>query len=273
MNQVFKGIIRDINALGSFTEPRGQQVKELLMDKRKINSLYPIVDLEQRPFNWKYFAGELSWYLKKDCDISYISKYSKFWSNITNPDSNEINSNYGNLLFNEQLKWVIDSLNADENTRQAIAFLNQPKYQFKDNKDFVCTMYLNFFIRDNKLHMKVNMRSNDIFYGLTFDAPFFSFVHQHVLMLLDKKYELGDYYHCADNIHYYDKHSELANDIVNRFNHSEELNRLELKKPLFNYVDGEWSLTPFGRRFIKEVDMQSDDATQDDYKKIIKRYM
>ena len=32
-----------------------------------------------------------------------------------------------------------------ENSRQAIMFFNQPKFQFKENKDFVCTMYANFF--------------------------------------------------------------------------------------------------------------------------------
>jgi thymidylate synthase len=273
MNREFQEIIKGINALGSFNEPRGLEVQEQLLAIRKINPLYPIADFESRPFNWKYFAGELAWYLKRDNDIEYISQFSNFWSKITNPNSNEINSNYGTLLFGEQLQWVVDSLSNDRNTRQAIAMLNQPKFQFKDNKDFVCTMYLNFWIRDNKLHMKVQMRSNDIFYGLTYDAPFFSFVHQHVLAMYLERHndylKLGDYYHCADNIHYYKPFFNIASDIINE--RPKEPIRMQFKK-LFT-CDGGYQLTPFGRRFIKEVDLLlSIDATPDDWKKMVLQY-
>ena len=135
----------------------------------------------------------------------------------TNPGTNEINSNYGSLVIGEQLEWVINSLRSDKNTRQAIAFFNRPQFQFEGNKDFVCTMYANFFIRNNKLNMKVQMRSNDMFYGLTFDAPFFAFLHQsvyHCLLDLYTDLELGNYYHCADNMHFYEKHFNLAEKII-----------------------------------------------------------
>ena len=179
---VFQHLIKDISENGVECKPRDMKVKEQLFTKLPINPILPFANYEARKFNWKYFAGELAWYLRKDNDVDYISQFSGFWSTLTNPDSNEINSNYGSLLFGEQLNWVVESLKKDKHTRQAIAFLNQPKFQFEGNKDFVCTMYLNFFIRDNKLFMKVQMRSNDIFYGLTFDAPFFAFVHQHVYL-------------------------------------------------------------------------------------------
>lgn len=51
-----------------------------------------------------------------------------------------------------------------------------------------------------------------------YDAPFFSFVHQHMyLWLKETKYpelELGTYYHYADNIHYYERHFAVANKIL-----------------------------------------------------------
>ena len=77
-------------------------------------------------------------------------------------------------------------------------------------------MYANFFIRNNALHMKIQMRSNDIFYGLTFDAPFFSFLQQSVYLKLKETYpdlELGMYYHYADNLHFYERHFDLASEI------------------------------------------------------------
>ena len=234
--------------------PRDLAVKEQLFTKLPINPTMPFADYKSRAFNWKYFAGELAWYLRKDNNVDYIGQFSGFWSTLTNPDSNEINSNYGSLLFGEQLHWVVKSLKNDKNTRQAIAFLNQPKFQFEDNKDFVCTMYLNFFIRDNKLFMKVQMRSNDVFYGLTFDAPFFALVHQHVYLWIKDTYpdlEIGYYWHFSDNTHFYERHFELAKDIVHEDINASDENKMELTTPLFNVNDSGMELTSYGKLFLQ----------------------
>ena len=276
-NSVFKNIIEDIIEIGTTSQPRDMRVNELSIDTREFNPTQTIANFENRKFNWKYFAGELAWYLNRDRDVDYISNFSGFWAHLTNPNSNEINSNYGSLLFGDQLKWVVDSLKADKNTRQAIAFLNQPKFQFEGNKDFVCTMYMNFFIRNNKLNMKVQMRSNDVFYGLTFDAPFFGLIHQHMRLWLLEEYpdlELGTYYHCADNIHYYERHFELADKIKKEKNSSTYV--MNLNKPLF-YIDenGKSQLTIHGSNFIEDVNsaIGTDQFTQEYYYNIISKYL
>tara|TARA_R110002073_G_scaffold323571_1_gene500980 strand:+ start:1290 stop:2177 length:888 start_codon:yes stop_codon:yes gene_type:complete len=262
----FKGIISEIESSRMESNPRDLKVKESLLTTLPIDSTLPFANFRNRKFNFSYFAGELAWYLKKDNNIDYISDYSGFWKNITNPGTNEINSNYGSLLFGEQLNWVVESLKSDKNSRQAIAFLNQPKFQFKGNKDFVCTMYLNFFIRNNKLHMKVQMRSNDIFYGLTFDAPFFAFVHQHVLLWIKDTYsdlELGTYYHSADNTHFYERHFELANRISSEDTSCNEEYSMKLTEPMFNVNPDGMELTSSGERFIKmleDFDPKSEDS-------------
>jgi len=281
-SETFISLIRDIERKGSISQPRDLKVKELIYGQIDVDSTRPIANFEDRKFNFKYFAGELAWYLQKDTNIDYINKFSNFWKNITNPGTNEINSNYGALLFNDQLAWCLDSLKKDKNTRQAIAFLNQPKYQFEGNKDFVCTMYLNFFIRDNKLNMKVQMRSNDIFYGLTFDAPFFAFVHQHMyLWLKEEAYtnlELGTYTHFADNIHFYQHHFELANKI--KFNGSASIQyEMILKKPLFYYhqqINGklEQITCAKGLDFIKKVNALVElEASQEQYRELLSEYL
>jgi thymidylate synthase len=255
-NKEFKDLINNIETNGDVTQPRDMKVKELTVQTLEFNPTEPFANFNKRKFNWKYFAGELAWYMRKDRDVDYIGQFSGMWSTLTNPDSNEINSNYGYLLFNDQLQWVLDSLKADKNTRQAIAFLNQPKFQFKGNKDFVCTMYLNFFIRDNKLNMKVQMRSNDIFYGLTFDAPFFAFVQQHMRLWLLETYpdlELGTYYHCADNIHFYERHFDLADNILNDTEDSNEYT-MNIEKPLFLLRYNNMLLTEHGSNLLSEVD-------------------
>ena len=273
----FTGIINKINDTGSESQPRNLKVRELIYGQFDVDSTLPFASFKDRAFNWKYFAGEVAWYLKKDCDIDYINKFSNFWKGITNPNSNNINSNYGSLLFGSQLKWCLDSLKSDDNTRQAIAFLNQPKFQFEGNKDFVCTMYLNFFIRDNKLNMKVQMRSNDIFYGLTFDAPFFAVVHQHMLLWLKESkptLELGTYTHFADNIHYYERHFELSEQILTN-GPSDNQYEMNIKQPLFNLTDTGIEYTESGLSFIREVDLMSENenAKNKNYLEILSKYL
>ncbi len=282
-SKVFRDTINDIENNEQESSPRGLKVKENLLATLPINPLYPIANFSDRAFNWKYFAGELAWYLKKDRDIEYINNFSSFWKNITNPGTNEINSNYGSLVLNEQLEWVIESLIKDRNSRQAIAFFNRPQFQFEGNKDFVCTMYANFFIRNNKLHMKIQMRSNDIFYGLTFDAPFFSFLHQTVYQAVWKErvlngeddiLELGTYYHCADNIHFYERHFELANKIKSADNKFDEYS-LKLRKTFIEYTKEGLQLTEAAKDFIDDVDFSIEatgNTDQEYYKGLIDKY-
>ena len=277
-NQFIDTII-DIESDGDVSQPRDLKVKELQFVHIAIDPTRPIADFEARGFNWKYLAGEMAWYLKKDRDVDYIGQFSGFWSNITNPNTNEINSNYGSLVFNkEQFGWAVDSLLKDKNSRQAIMFFNQPKFQFEGNKDFVCTMYANFFIRNNKLNMKIQMRSNDIFYGLTFDAPFFSFLHQSVYLILKDQYsdlELGVYHHFADNIHFYERHFELAEEIKsNRI--SSEGHTFELKDKFIDYTSSDGvKLTNAATEFIARIDdMVTHEplAKRHDYKQVLEDY-
>jgi thymidylate synthase len=277
-SQTFIDLIQSIEGYNSEANPRGMKVKEALMTSFDIIPSHPIASFKDRPFNFKYFAGELAWYLHRDRDVDYITHFSKFWKGLTNPNSNEINSNYGNLVINnEQLGWVIDSLVKDKNSRQAIMFFNRPDFQFEDNKDFVCTLYSNFFIRNNKLHMKLQMRSNDIFFGLTFDAPFFSFLHQSVYHILKEHYpelELGYYFNFVDNIHFYERHFKLANQI--KENGIDQEYTLILKKPMISYKNGQVSITDSGREYIDRIDSaikrEQDTSETEYYKAILQDY-
>lgn len=272
-SETFKELIRRIDQDGEISQPRDMKVKEVILADFPINPIEPIAEFNARPFNWKYFAGELAWYLHRDRSIAYINDYSKFWSKLTNPGTDEINSNYGSLVItDEQFGWVIESLKKDINSRQAIMFFNQPKFQFEGNKDFVCTMYANFFVRNNRLHMKLQMRSNDIFYGLTFDAPFFSFLMQSVYLILKDEYptlELGQYFHFADNLHFYERHFELADAIKNDEHVS--LDRLELKQKFIEYKDGVVSLSDEAFEFLKTMDAAKG-RDEVNYKDVLSKY-
>lgn len=257
INYEFKKIIAQIESESSDdVNPRGLLVKESILTSISIDPFYPCVDFKSRPFNWKYFAGELAWYLSKSRQTDLIDNFSNFWKSIKNKDGT-VNSNYGNILLSRndeikansyslkdsiernlsssQMAWVVNSLKKDKFSRQAIAYIGGSKFQYEGNKDFVCTQYLLFFIRDNKLNVKVQMRSNDVFYGLTYDAPWFSTIHQNIYLELLEIYpdlKLGKYVHCSDNSHFYERHFKVVESIKSEKNVSHGP-KIQLKNTLW----------------------------------------
>ena len=220
----FKLLYQLLHVPDFVTEPRGLKIHEL--QNSSIVLFHPTSNSffnPKRAIPTRYLAGELLWYFTGRNDLEFISKYSKFWERIANADDT-LNSAYGNLLFNEidhdsfmtQWRWAYNSLSSDKDTRQAVMHFNRPQHQRVGNKDFVCTMYGVFTIRENKLHFTICMRSNDVFLGLTYDLPFFTLLQQQMRNLLLKHFpdlELGHYTHFANSLHMYEKDFEKIKEI------------------------------------------------------------
>lgn len=208
------------------TKPRGMKIKENLQVSLEIkNPLLSLYENKRRGSQNKYVAAELLWYFLGRNDADFISKYATFWKQIQNEDGT-VNSSYGNLIFkNEnrygttQYQWAINALVKDEDSRQAIMHFNLPEHQYPTNKDFVCTMYGVFHIRDNKLYFTVNMRSNDAILGTATDIAFFTMLQQQALLHLRHYYPnltLGSYTHIVDSYHIYERHFDLVKEMISK---------------------------------------------------------
>ena len=57
------------------------------------------------------------------------------------------------------------------------------------------------------------MRSNDLIYGFTYDAPYFVSLQDKICLELGM--EKGSYNHFATNMHVYERHFEMLEDIAN----------------------------------------------------------
>ena len=111
----------------------------------------------------------------------------------------------------------VESLKKDKDTRQAFMHFNTPDHQWFGNKDQVCTLQALFHIRNDKLHMTLTMRSNDVIYGFMTDWAFFSLLHYHVFLHLKNYYptlEMGSYTHVSHSMHLYKRHYELVEKMV-----------------------------------------------------------
>jgi thymidylate synthase len=210
------------------TQPRDMKINELcdvaLVIEDPLSCLY---ENEVRSSQFKYIAAEFLWYFMGRNDVEYISKYAKFWETIQNEDGT-VNSAYGNLIFNKkneygftQYEWALESLLKDKDSRQAVLHFNLPSHQWNGNRDFVCTMYAIFQIRNSRLNFTVSMRSNDVILGLPTDVAFFVTLQSQLLNHLRNnptysELEMGTYTHIANSSHIYERHFEMANKMIKR---------------------------------------------------------
>ncbi|MBT9137664.1 MAG: Thymidylate synthase 1 [Syntrophomonadaceae bacterium] len=227
LNNDFRTCLYNLMEHGTTVNPRGSLTKEILNYNITLNDpRNRIITFPERKTSTKYLLGELVWYLSGSSDPDGILPYSKFWDNIRNSDGS-VNSNYGNRMFGHfqeagfvginQWKNTIELLQHDKDTRQAIMNIHVPNDRSPNVKDIPCTIALQWFIRDNRLHLIVNMRSNDLVLGFTNDVFQFTMLQEcmmHELRSIYPDLQLGHYYHNTGSMHIYSRHFEMAQEIL-----------------------------------------------------------
>ena len=167
-----------------------------------------VITTPKRKFNQDYAEYEWDWYVKGDRNASEISERAKIWKQMMIPGTNEVNSNYGYFWnYNNQLVKVIDQLKRNKETRRAIIVhyilheIDQYKY------DTPCNDVLNFYIKDDKLHLSVFARSIDLVFGFCNDQYTFAKLMEHV----SKKtgYPIGQMHWFITNLHVYPRHYDM----------------------------------------------------------------
>lgn len=112
---------------------------------------------------------------------------------------------YGPLI-RPQMDAVVRSLVTDPDTRQAVVRVHPGAHEVVGLRDVPCTLGFGFELRDDGLHMRAVMRSNDVFLGLTYDAFMFGQLGWTVANLLGV--ELVTYTHFAYSLHAYERNLE-----------------------------------------------------------------
>ena len=155
----------------------------------------------------RYAVGEALWYLSCNNSLKEIQKFSNGWDRMSD-DGLTVNSNYGYCIKKkfgfDQWEYVKSLLRKDFETRRAVIHIKEPSN--KESKDVNCTVCLQFFIREGKLHLTSYMRSNDMWIGFPFDV--FQFTCMQVLMSMELGVELGEYTHISASLHLYKRDYE-----------------------------------------------------------------
>lgn len=108
-----------------------------------------------------------------------------------------------------QMPKVIERLRQDRSTRRAVVSIWDTRDLFTDGvRDYPCTVGFNFAIRMGRLLMSTHMRSNDVWWGWTYDVVQFTQLQCTVANILEL--EPGEYTHYVDSMHIYERDIDLA---------------------------------------------------------------
>ena len=168
--------------------------------------------------NDEYIDAEIEWYDSQSTninDIPYGDKPPKAWQYAANSHG-EINSNYGHLIYSDkyycQFEKVLNELEANPDSRRASMIYTRPsiweEYNENGKNDFICTNSVTYYIRDNRLHAVVQMRSNDVIFGYRNDYAWQSYVlHQ---LAWEMHIDPGNIHWQVQNLHVYERHFDLV---------------------------------------------------------------
>ena len=172
----------------------------------------------------EYIAAEIKWYESGSTNINDIHSEDKeppaAWQYSADQHGN-INSNYGHLVdspkFYNQYYNAIDELTKNPDSRRAQMVYNRPsiwaEYNENGKSDFICTNAQTFYIRDNKLHMVSQMRSNDVVFGYKNDYAWAQHLMDRAIDNLNEAgHELakGNLIWQVMNLHVYERHFNLV---------------------------------------------------------------
>lgn len=209
MDDIYKDICRKlVNA------PKVRGTRELN------NHSFTLTNLDNNVINIRnisksYICGELLWYALGRKDVAFINKFAGLWGRISD-DGETSYSAYGDIVFNRhgfnQVEKIIQLLCEDPESRRAVINFNVPNENVIDTKDEICTIALQFLIRDGKLNCYGIMRSNDVWYGLPYDVIFFTELTKYIAKRLNIPY--GTYTHDVISLHVYERNYDDVTNVT-----------------------------------------------------------
>lgn len=219
----YKELLNKVEKGDFLTDKSGVKVVELIAPRIVLDPKQKFLDFEGRKSPRKYIAKEDEWYMSHELKIDRVSDV-QIWQNVSDTN-NEINSNYGNLVFSRnnysQFTNVVETLKRHKESRQGLIIYTRPSIHYEWNShgasDFICTLNQQLFIRENKLVCVTSMRSNDLIFGLTNDIYWFHSVIHKMHEALKPTYpelELGDHIFIPNSLHVYERHFDKIRFVV-----------------------------------------------------------
>lgn len=204
-SNVYRKICLYLLENGEKSSPRNMDTQEIegIIIKVK-NPRSRILNNKLRKVSIPFAIGEWLWHMEGRDDLEMIQYYAPSYDKYSD-DGKILNGAYGPRIKRSLLK-IVDILKKDPDSRRAVVPIYGKEDAGLNSKDIPCTIGFQFLIRNNKLDMIVNMRSNDIFLGFPYDTFNFTMWQEYISCKLN--IEIGTYTHIANSLHFYEKDRE-----------------------------------------------------------------
>ena len=190
--------------------PRDMKVREVLNYNYTVSMSEPVVTHSGRRLNYKFMFGEAAWILRGRNDLATIQKYMKSYGRFSD-DGASLNGAYGPKIM-DQIAWAAKELLSDPDSRRC--YINIWRERPGPSKDIPCTTGIQFIIRNGTLHCFVNMRSQDVVWGMPYDIFVFTAIANYLRMYLwhvhSHGFSLGNLHVRAASMHIYERHFDDA---------------------------------------------------------------
>lgn len=196
---------------GQETAPRGTKCYERRGQTLVLHDVtHNVITHQARKLNYHFMVAEWLWMLNGLSDVKTIAGYNNNIAKFSD-DGEVFFGAYGPRIRRDLLS-IETLLKRDHDTRQAVMCTWRPEALWQPTKDVPCTLTWQFFIRQEKLELHVNMRSNDVWLGLPYDLYNFTQIQRYLAARLDVG--LGSYYHHVGSLHVYENNLDAANAAV-----------------------------------------------------------
>jgi len=157
--------------------------------------------------NYEYAHEFFEWILTGETELSQKIKELNPWAERFVATTNlpeTFSASYGKKI-KSQIDTIVNELKNNNSSRRAYVNVLIPDDQIilttKTTHEFPCTIGMHLFIRDNKLILVAQMRSNNCYSVMPYDVYNFTSFQKHIAGLLG--IEVGNYYHQINSAHLY----------------------------------------------------------------------
>ena len=239
ISHVWDDLLAYLLGHGKESAPRGLQIKEQLNVSLHVE--HPrsnILVNRHRDLGYRAMVAEWLWIASGTDKLASLLQYNKNYAKYSD-DGVTLYGAYGPRI---RKVWddVIRLIRNDRDTRQAVISIWAPETR-RDTKDTPCTETLQFLIRENRLHLTVNMRSSDAWLGLPNDFYVFSQLQNEMAAEVDE--DLGSLTMNLGSSHLYAENFKKAELAVDQ-------KSIALRSPAFRIT---WPLKELYQRFEQKT--------------------
>lgn len=213
------------NMLQHRTEPEFINSPRSFKQRERLGTIFTLTNpLErvcysaERRVNITFLYAEALWYLRGSNSLDEIAYYAPRMRDYSADGRTLTGTAYGPRIFDwegtlNQWHAVSAELASDPASKRAVIHIRNPsEFAVHKNIDAACTLTLQFFNRDDRLHMFTNMRANDMYRGVLGDV--FSFTLMMELMASELNLSLGHYTHIVASSHLYDSDARSIDRVL-----------------------------------------------------------